>query len=260
MEGWIKFHRKILDNPIVCKDSDYFAVWCYLLLNATHTEYDAMFKGERITLKPGQLLTGRKSISKQFKIDESKVKRILISLENDQQIDRQRSSQNSLISILNWGSYQNNDQQNDQTVTSDCPASDQQVTTNKNVKKEKNDKECKENNIYTQEKEIFDYWNSKKNVCHSKKIEIPKLTTILKKYTLEEIKAAVDRLNTAVDDEKYYYCFKWNLYKFIKQNNGISNWVDDGQFYNDYKQKRGEQSERGYNGNDKQYDFSKYEG
>ena len=32
MEGWIKLHRKMLDNPIVCKDSDYLAVWIYLLL------------------------------------------------------------------------------------------------------------------------------------------------------------------------------------------------------------------------------------
>ena len=52
MEGYIKLHRKILDNPIVCKDAEYFAVWIYLLLNATHKEIDMVFKGKRITLKP----------------------------------------------------------------------------------------------------------------------------------------------------------------------------------------------------------------
>ena len=45
MEGWIKMHRKILDNPIICKDSDYLSVWIYLLLNATHKEIPAIFKG-----------------------------------------------------------------------------------------------------------------------------------------------------------------------------------------------------------------------
>ena len=68
MEGWIKMHRKILDNPIICKDSDYLSVWIYLLLNATHKEIPAIFKGQKITLQKGQLITGRKSISNQLKI------------------------------------------------------------------------------------------------------------------------------------------------------------------------------------------------
>ena len=58
MEGWIKVYRQMLDNPIVCKDSDHIAVWIYLLLNATHTEYDTLFKGKRTTLQKGQLITG----------------------------------------------------------------------------------------------------------------------------------------------------------------------------------------------------------
>lgn len=125
--GYIKLHRKILDSPIVCKDSDYFSVWIYLLLNATHKEIPAIFKKEKIILRPGQLITGRISIANKLKISESKVKRILIELENDQQIDRQRSNKNSLISIINWEQYQKNDQLKE-------PTNDQQVTTNKNVK------------------------------------------------------------------------------------------------------------------------------
>ena len=48
MEGWICLYRKILENPIICKDSDYLSVWIYLLLNATHKEIPALFKGEKI--------------------------------------------------------------------------------------------------------------------------------------------------------------------------------------------------------------------
>ena len=147
MTGYIKVYRQLLDNPIVCKDADHLAIWVYILLQATHTEYDAVFRGERITLQRGQLLTGRKSIASKLCIDESKVKRILIEFENDQQIDRQRSNQNSLITVKNWDAYQSRDQQNDQKVTSKRPASDQPVTTNKNVKNIKNDKNVR--NIYT---------------------------------------------------------------------------------------------------------------
>jgi hypothetical protein len=147
LNGWICIHRKILENPIVCKDSDYFAVWLYLLLNSTHKEISALFNGNKITLQAGQLITGRLTIAKKLKISDSKVKRILIDFESDQQIDRQRSSQNSLITILNWDLYQQSDQQIDQPVTSQRPASDQPVTTNNNVIK----KQCNNKNIFSSE-------------------------------------------------------------------------------------------------------------
>lgn len=142
--GWIKLHRKLLDNPVVMKDSDYLAVWIYLLLNASHTEYPVLFGGKKISLKAGQLITGRKSIASTLGISESKVRRILDLFEIDQQIDRQRSNKNSLVSILNWDKYQIFDQQIDQQATNNRPTSDQQPTTNKNNKNIKNIKECKE--------------------------------------------------------------------------------------------------------------------
>lgn len=140
MEGWIKLHRKTLDNPIITKDSDYLAVWIYLLLNTTHKEYDVLFKGERITLKKGQLLTGRKSISEKLKIDENKVQRILKTLENEHQIEQQSSNKNRLITIVSWDKYQQDEQQDEQQVNNNRTTSEQQVNTNKNVKNIKNDK------------------------------------------------------------------------------------------------------------------------
>lgn len=140
MAGYIKIYRKILDNPIVCKDSDYFAVWCYLLLSASHKPFSAMFGGEKIELMPGQLITGRKSISEKFGISESKVERILKSLKNEQQIEQQTSNKNRLITILNWSEYQGCEQQIEQQVNNNRTTSEQQVNTNKNVKNIKNDK------------------------------------------------------------------------------------------------------------------------
>lgn len=139
MEGWIKLHRKTLDNPIITKDSDYLAVWIYLLLNTTHKEYDVLFKGERVTLKRGQLLTGRKSISEKLKIDENKVQRILKSLENEHQIEQQKSNKNRLITIVSWDKYQQDEQQNKQQLNNKRTTTEQQVNTNKNVKNIKND-------------------------------------------------------------------------------------------------------------------------
>lgn len=138
MEGWIKIHRKILENPIICKDSDYLAVWIYLLLNATHKEIPALFKGKKIILQKGQLITGRKSIASQLKISESKIFRIINDFKSEQQIEQQTSNKNSLISILNWDKYQNIEQQNEQQMNNKRTTDEQQVNTNKNVKNVKN--------------------------------------------------------------------------------------------------------------------------
>lgn len=137
-QGWIKLHRKMLDNPVVWKDSDHLAVWIYLLLNATHKDMDVLFKSKRITLKPGQLITGRKSIAKKLDISESKVHRVLKMLEIEQQIEQQTSNKNRLIAIVGWNEYQSCEQQIEQQVNNNRTTSEQQVNTNKNIKNIKN--------------------------------------------------------------------------------------------------------------------------
>lgn len=138
MEGWVKIYRKMLDNPIVWKDSDTVAIWVYLLLNATHKAIPALFKGKKIQLEPGQLITGTISISKKLKINKDKVQRTLKCFEDDKQIAQQTSNKNRLISILNWDEYQNSDNQNDKQMINKCETTDKQLITNKNVKNVKN--------------------------------------------------------------------------------------------------------------------------
>ena len=141
-KGYIKLYRSILENPIVSKDSDHFAVWCYLLLMATHNGCDVMFGGERIHLEPGQLTTGRKIIAEKTKVNESKVQRILKSFESEQQIEQRTDRQCRLISILNWSKYQGSEQRNGQRVNNDWTTSEQRVNTKQecnNGKNEKND-------------------------------------------------------------------------------------------------------------------------
>jgi len=100
--------------------------------------------------------------------------------------------------------------------------------------------------IYSAEKEIFDYWNSKEGTVTSNtnSFDTNKIATAIKNFKKEEIVKAIDRLDKSVTDINYYYNFQWNIYKFFKQANGISNWLDDGQLWNDYKTK-GEGSSNG---------------
>jgi len=184
--GWIKLHRKLLDNPIIMKDADHLAVWMYLLLNATHAEYPALFKGQKIMLQPGQLITGRKSIADKLAVNESKVRRILDNFENDQQIDRQRSNQNTLISLKNWDRYQFFDQQIDQQMTNERPTNDQRATTNKNIKNDNN----------AINKTIIDYLNEKagtKYKASTKKTQTCIHARLAEGFTIDDFKKVIDK-------------------------------------------------------------------
>ena len=134
--GFIKQYRSILNNPICCKDADTFAVWNYLLLKATHKPYYVLFKGAKVLLQPGQLITGRKKIARFWHISESKVQRILKMLKSEQQIEQQTSNVSRLITVSNWDKYQVSEQQSEQPVNN-------QRTLYKNTKNIKNNNNTK---------------------------------------------------------------------------------------------------------------------
>lgn len=142
MDGWVKLHRKLLDNPIVMKDSDHLAVWTYLLLKATHDNYSTLFGGKKIILESGQLITGCDKIASDLNISNSKARRILNSFQSDGQIDRQAKRYGSLITLLNWNLYQKSDGQIDAKMTDERQTSDRRVTA---IQECKNDKNVKNN-------------------------------------------------------------------------------------------------------------------
>lgn len=138
--GWIKLHRDILKNPTIMKDTDYMATWIYLLLNARYEPTDINFKGERITLSPGEFSTGRKRIAEDLGISESKVQRILKTFENEHQIEQRTDRQCRVISIVKWDEYQVSEQRLEQRVNNDRTTSEQRVNTNKEIKNINNKK------------------------------------------------------------------------------------------------------------------------
>lgn len=142
-KGYIKLYRKILDNPIVCKDAEHLAIWIWLLCHATHSDKEITYGGKRMTLKPGQLRVSRKTIADDLHISESKVQRVLKLFENEQQIEQQTNFHDRVISICSWSEYQASEQQFEQQVNSYRTASEQQVNANNNDKELKNDNKLK---------------------------------------------------------------------------------------------------------------------
>ena len=137
-EGWIKLHRQFLswewhDSP----GTAYLFV--VLLLLANHHEGEK-WHGKKIS--KGQLITSRDNLSVITGLTVRQVRTGLSRLEETGEIIKESTSQYTLITICNYSKYQVKDEParptNDQRATSERPASDQQTTTNKNDKNEKN--------------------------------------------------------------------------------------------------------------------------
>ncbi len=138
-QGWVKLHRKLIDNPI-CKRPLYCHLWMSLLLMTQHTETSFIWNDERVVVQCGQLLTGRKKLSESTGIKESTVEKILKYLETEQQISQQKTTKFRIITIKNWDAYQTKEagvttkeQQSNNRVTT----TQQQSDTYKKEEKEK---------------------------------------------------------------------------------------------------------------------------
>ena len=107
--GWVAFLREWLDDPIINKDADHLALWIYLVANAVYKPTHATLGGKQITLQPGQFATGRKRLSANTGIEESKITRTLNELQNAHLIEQQTTNKNRLISIPCWASLQNDE-------------------------------------------------------------------------------------------------------------------------------------------------------
>lgn len=139
MSGFIHLHRKVLDNPVCCKDAEHLAVWVWLLLKAAWIESDVMFEGKRITLHPGDLPPiSRRTIARELHLNESKVQRILKTFENEHQIEQQMGSKCRLISIVSWSEYQSAEPQTEPQVNTKRTTAEPQTDTILRNKKSNN--------------------------------------------------------------------------------------------------------------------------
>jgi hypothetical protein len=136
MEGWIKLHRKIVEWKFF-KNSEVYHVFSTLVLLANHKEG---YTKDGTKIMRGQLMTSNKSLSLITGIDESKIFRIVNKLKIEKQIEKRSSFQNTIISIVNYEDYQNDEELNEKRLQSDCKATEERVKTNKNAKNVKNEK------------------------------------------------------------------------------------------------------------------------
>jgi len=125
--GWVCLHRRLLEHPRF-QDGDWLKIWIYLLMEATHKERRAIFNGKTITLKAGQLITGRYKIARNTGVNSASVYRILQTLKIEHQIEQQTSNKSSLITLKNWTIYQSTEHLIEHLSSSKRAASEHSTT------------------------------------------------------------------------------------------------------------------------------------
>ena len=134
--SYIKLYRKCLDGGWL-KNGDLWRFWCYCLLKATHKQRTTIVGYQKIDLEPGQFIFGRKIASKEIKMSERTIRTCLSTLTTLQNLTIKSTNKFSIITIVNWRSYQSREAETTSKSTSNRPATDQQPTTDKNVKEVK---------------------------------------------------------------------------------------------------------------------------
>ena len=197
-KGWIRLHRKVRDCWLWDeKPFDRARAWVELLLVANHKDKKTSIGGTPIVIQRGQYLTSILKLSDRFGWSRNKTKRFLAVLEAEDMITTERTNQWTIVTIVNYGIYNDKDDddepteghQKDTEKTSEEQRKDNGRTTTKELKNDKNDEECKE----CKESNKLDSKESNRPTSQSDEAhsDIRKLWNTLSEYGVKPIKKIV---------------------------------------------------------------------
>ncbi|MGM9759312.1 MAG: hypothetical protein ACI30I_04245 [Parabacteroides sp.] len=107
MDGWIKIHRQIMEDPIyLAEPFSRGQAWIDLILLACYKDSYVYVRGIRVKVARGQLAKSSGYFAERWRWSAGKVVRFLNELENDERIVQQKSRVTTIISICNYDMYQ----------------------------------------------------------------------------------------------------------------------------------------------------------
>lgn len=149
--GWVKLYHEAIDGDIG-DDPFVLGTFAKLLIWANWKEGSAKFDGKRVTLSPGQLITGLRELSPDVELDPylHRIRRALTYLMERGTITQQTSNRGRLITICNWDKYQGRD-----SITRNETASQEQAARKQTANRPQLSKEYKkEENTNTGSEEV----------------------------------------------------------------------------------------------------------
>jgi hypothetical protein len=198
--GYVKLWRKSIDAGWL-SNRKLWSFWCWCLIKATYKEYDQIVGCQSVHLMPGDFVFGLKAASKELTLSIQSIRTLLEFLKTSGNLTVKSTNKFSIISIVNWETYQSNEVENNTQINK--PLTNQQQTTNnkQEVKEYKNKR-----NIYTDDFLAF-YFAYPKHIgkdpawkawCKITENEFPGLSFIISK--IEELKKTQDWIK---EDGKY---------------------------------------------------------
>jgi biotin operon repressor len=135
-KGFVKFWRSMEDWEWY-KDTNTFRVFFHLILKVNYKEK----RWQGISVMPGQIITSAEGLAEDLHLSRQNVRTALEHLKSTGEITIKTTNKFSLITVANWASYQDNDTQptskSTSKITIDQPSTNHQLTTTKEVKKER---------------------------------------------------------------------------------------------------------------------------
>jgi hypothetical protein len=146
-QGFIKIWRKSLNSGLM-KNPNLWTFWCWCLLQASWKNHRTLVGYQAVDLEPGQFVFKRITACQELEMSDRTIRTCLDALKDLGSVTVKATNRFSIITIMNWNSYQDQDgvdrPTNDQQVTNKRPANDQQATNSYN----ENKKGKKGKNIY----------------------------------------------------------------------------------------------------------------
>lgn len=135
--GYVKLWRISLDKPVF----QHPGLWqfaCYCLMKATHKPTRVKIGYKTVKLEPGQFVYGRDQAAKDMRSTPQKMRTCIHHMIKDGFLTIKSTNRYSIITIINWELYQPDKTRSTSKTTSKRPAGNQQATTYKNNKHNKN--------------------------------------------------------------------------------------------------------------------------
>jgi hypothetical protein len=138
--GYVKIYRKLLDSQVFQNDG-LLKVWLWCLMRANHKKtWVRVTTGKGTTeveLQAGQFIFGRDTAAKELKMKPTTIRDRMKKLTNMQNLTMQSATHYSLVSIVNWGEYQDTDEMSASQSATQPPPNRHPTATDKNDKNEK---------------------------------------------------------------------------------------------------------------------------